>query len=123
MDTKPQSFEPVHPLDVAVDDLLASHENLIERPFDVDDGWHEVTREYDTRTLFGLRVEVPDDQRTTLQSLKDAQVGLDLFLSEASVALITGHRYLTSDQRTHLSKILTFIEALSSRLDRVMKQE
>ena len=108
--------------DIAVDELLASTENLTERPFDVDDGWdwEDRTREYDTRAFLPHPVGTADS-RTTGQMLKDARVGLDLFLNEASVALMVGHRDLTDFQRAHLTKIVTFIEALSGRLDRVMK--
>lgn len=108
------------PADIAIDELLASTEYLVERPFERDDEWQERTREYDVRTFFA---PAPDaDRRSTVQMLKDARVGLDLFLGDASVALMVGHRDLTEHQRVHLTKIVTFIDALASRLDQVMKQ-
>ena len=55
--------------------------------------------------------------------LKDARIGLDLFLNESSVALMVGHHDLTEFQRGHLTRIVTFIEALSDRLDRVMAKK
>lgn len=122
MNTEPKSFQPVNPLDQQVDDLLASTANLVETPFDVDDNWGEVTREYDLKA-FLFPPEIPNDERSTLEILRDARVGLDLFLNDASVALVTGHADLTEHQRLHLEKIVTFIEALSGRLDRVMKQK
>lgn len=116
--TAPQPFAPVHP----VDELLASTENLTERPFARDEDWEEVTREYDLKA-FEPRPIGTADRRSTVQMLKDGKVGLDLFLNETSVALIVGHADLTDFQRAHITKILTFVEALSARLDRVMTQK
>ena len=120
--TAPQPFLPVRPIDEQVDDLLASTANLVEKPFDVDDDWEEITREYDVRA-FEPKAPPAPDPRSTVQMLKDARVGLDLFLNDASVALMVGHADLTEFQRGHLTKILTFIEALTGRLDRVMAQK
>lgn len=117
--TSPQPFLPVSQADRQVDDLLASTSNLVETPFDVDDDWGEVTREYDVRA-FEPKAASTADARSTVQMLKDARVGLDLFLNEASVALLVGHSDLTEFQRGHLTRIVTFIEALTERLDRVM---
>lgn len=117
--TAPQPFQPISPADAQVDELLASTANLVERPFDVDEGWEEVTREYDLRAFEPRPVGVADS-RSTVQMLKDARVGLDLFLNEASVALIVGHADLTEFQRGHLARIVTYIQALSDRLDKVM---
>lgn len=110
------------PSDIAVDELLESTAHLVERPFERDDDeWQERTREYDVRAFVPTLASA--DRRTTVQMLKDARVGLDLFLGDASVALMVGHRDLTEHQRTHLTKIVTFIEALSTRFDRIMKQQ
>lgn len=122
MNTEPRSFQPIPSIDQQVDDLLASSANLVETPFDVDDNWGEVTREYDLKA-FLFPPEIPVDARTTHETLKDARTGLDLFLNESCVALATGHADLTEHQRVHLAKIVTFIEALSSRFDKVMRQK
>ena len=122
MNTEPRSFQPVPSTDQQVDDLLASSANLVETPFDVDENWGEVTREYDLKA-FIFPPEIPSDARSTHEILKDAKVGLDLFLNESCVALMTGQADLTEHQRVHLAKIVTFIEALSGRLDRVMQQK
>jgi hypothetical protein len=109
------------PGDIAVDELLDSTRHLVERPFEQDDDWRENTAVYDARAF----VPAPSDadRRSTVQTLKDARVGLDLFIGEASVALTAGHRDLTELQRVHLTKIVTFIEALSDRFDRVMRSK
>lgn len=120
--TEPLPFLPVDVQGAAVDELLASTANLTERPFDVDEGWEEVTREYDVHA-FEPRPVGTADRRSTVQMLKDAKVGLDLFLNEASVALIVGHADLTDFQRAHITRIVTYIEALTDRLDRVMTKK
>lgn len=123
MNTAPQPFLPVTASsDAQVDELLASTANLVEKPFDVDDDWGEVTREYDLRAFEPKPVSTADS-RSTVQMLKDGRVGLDLFLNEASVALIVGHQDLTEFQRGHLTRIVTYIQALTDRLDKVMAKK
>lgn len=108
------------------DELFASRANLVDRPFDVvdkaanhdDDGGP--TREYDARVLSNRPSHVTR-HAPTRQVLKDARVGLDLFLGEAAAALMVGHQDMTEQQRLHLTKIMTFIEALGERFDRVMQ--
>lgn len=121
--TAPMPFAPIDPKSGdAVDELLASTANLTERPFEDDDDWREVTRPYDLKG-FEPRPIGTTDRRSTVQMLKDGKVGLDLFLNETSVALIVGHADLTDFQRAHITKILTFVEALSARLDQVMAKK
>lgn len=130
MDTRPQPFKPMSPEQAqAVDDLLASPANLTERPFGEipvevdDDDWRERTQEYDARAFaFGQHPVGSRDARSTRQMLADARFGLDVFLNEASVALMVGHSDMTDEQRAHLTKIVTFIEALGDRFDRVTRK-
>lgn len=51
------------------------------------------------------------------QHLKDARVGLGLFLDEANIAL--QHVELTVDQRLHIATITSFIQGLADRFDRI----
>lgn len=121
--------DPRTPLEIEVDDLLATAANLTERPFpevpitiDPED-WEERTREYDARILNAQSQPVGTrDKRTTEQMLTDARFGLDIFLNEASIALMVGHPDLTEFQRAHLTRIVTFIEALGDRFDRVTRK-
>lgn len=118
MNTQPQPFRPVDP----IDELLERSARIVEAPLEIDCEWEEVTREYDTRAFTaGQPPSSPADPRTTVELLKDARIGLDLFLNESSVALLTGRSDLTEHQRMHLEKIVTFIQALGDRFDRVMR--
>lgn len=120
MDTHPQPFLPVDP----IDDLLERSRHLVEAPFNVDCEWEEVTREYDTRAFSQELApnSSPADGRSTHEMLKDARIGLDLFLNESTVALLTGRADLTEHQRMHLEKIVTFMQALGDRFDRIMRE-
>lgn len=130
MDTRPQPFKPMSPEQAqAVDDLLATPANLTEQPFGEipvevdDDDWRERTLEYDARAFGGdPRGIGTRDARTTQQMLADARFGLDVFLNEASVALMVGHRDMSDFQRGHLTRIVTFIEALGDRFDRITRK-
>jgi len=75
----------------------------------------ENTGVYDTTFFLGTDA-VPVDP---LERLADARVGLCLFLEEAIKALETPHDVLTPDQRIHISTIVSFIEALTVRFDRI----
>lgn len=75
----------------------------------------EVTGIYDLN-FFGLNrpKEAPVDAHRLME---DARIGLNLFLEEASRALETDD--LTIDQRCHVATIVSYIEALGTRFDRV----
>jgi hypothetical protein len=54
---------------------------------------------------------------TSLDHLGDARVGLGLFIDEAMRALEKDN--LTVDQRVHVATILSYIEGLTNRFDKV----
>ena len=85
---------------------------------DFDDD--EPTGSYDVGFFRAEQPAVPADTtvRTSLEHLKDARVGLGLFLEEADMALRRGD--LTVDQRIHVATIVSYIEGLNTRLGRVM---
>lgn len=57
------------------------------------------------------------DKPMGLQRLADAKIGLALFIDEAEAALASSD--LTVDQRLHTAQIVTYIEALAARFDRI----
>lgn len=75
----------------------------------------DVTGSYDV-SFFGA-AELQNTLPTATGHLADARIGLDLFITEANRALLTDE--LTVDQRVHVSTIVSFIEGLMARFDRV----
>lgn len=112
--------------------------NLIERPFELDQAIVEPddeqlldetssegrTREYNAEELIS-RAERPGTIRpkrhTSGFHAVGALSGLDVFIKETSTMLATAGDELSDTQRAHLSKILTFVQALSDRYERVMR--
>jgi len=97
----------------AVDELLASTE--APKPISVPGMKEMPTGVYDTQFFMGTD-QLPV---SPLKRLEDARIGLDIFLEETTRALEVRSDELTPDQRLHVSQILTFIEALGTRFDRV----
>lgn len=95
---------PRSPSGAAVDELL-------ELPIDVDTEMS--TGVYDVSFLNPLRSPLP------LTRLEDARVGLGLFIDEAIEALKVPSDELTPDQRLHVATILSYIEGLAARFDKI----
>lgn len=76
---------------------------------------------YDVRFLSSSPPLPPSSvaSHTALEHLVDAKIGLSLFLNEASAALMLGEE-LTIEQRVHIATIVSYIESLSERFDKVV---
>lgn len=127
-------------IDIAVDDLLAAveidsrrtprvGEMTVTRNFPMgpvtvthpvrEERVGEATGVYDLSFFQKIQDEQnPIERRKTgFESLDDARVGLGLFLDEAEQALASPD--LTVDQRLHIATIVSYIDGLAKRFDRV----
>jgi len=122
---------PLGPLIRREEDDSSRSSNLVERPFERDEepfyAADDRTAEYNTNTFSrGEKpAATPSLQQTTRRStgahLKNARHHLDMFIKETSGALALKDRSGMSEfQRSHLTKIVTFIQALADRYDQVM---
>jgi hypothetical protein len=105
--------------DAAVDELLATAGRLVELDrtrATVNVEVEMSTGVYDTSFFQRHRV-APSLPRPAVDHMEDARVGLGLFLDEANAALAS--KELTVDQRIHVATIVSYIEALANRFDRV----
>jgi hypothetical protein len=97
----------------AVDELLASGAD--EQPMRAA----ETTGVYDLS--FFESVPLPPPARPAHDLLEDARVGLGLFIDESREALKS--RELNIEQRVHIATIVSYIEALAERFDRVRRPD
>lgn len=95
--------------------------NVVAEPwYDASMKENETTGVYDTRFFTPgdliIQDEISASARTT-QDLEDARTGLNLFIEKSWSAL--EHGELTVFQRFHVATILSFVEALAKRFDKV----
>lgn len=108
-----------------IDELLARSDfgnvmDDIEIPVTVSLGEQMSTGTYDL-DFFQLQSPGIVPSKPVTLALDDARLGLDLFLDEARVALLSSE--LTDDQRIHVSTIITYVEGLARRFDRIRSPE
>jgi len=78
-------------------------------------------KDEETTSIYDLdffRAESPPCvARSTPQLLEDARVGLGLFLEESQAAL--ERTDLTVEQRVHIATIVSYVDGLATRFDRI----
>lgn len=98
-----------------VDELLNTPVPGNRKGLTAPEAREEVTGIYNVQFFQGSDVKPV----SPLEHLGDARIGLDLFLEEATKALEIPNDELTADQRIHVATIVSFIEALGARFDKI----
>jgi hypothetical protein len=108
--------------DTGLDDSFKAVDDLLSMPVPGNRPGISVpaSKEMDTGTYTTQFFMGADEQPVTpLERLGDAKVGLTIFIDEASKALGAPNDELTPDQRIHVATIVSYVEALAARLDKI----